>query len=118
MRAYEVMAIIAPTLDEAAVETAVDKIAHLIEDRGGVVDKVNRWGKRRLAYVIAGQNDGFYVVYDFQADSSAVAELDRVLRLSEDVLRHLITSRELLPAPADEPEVAAEPEAEQVPAEG
>jgi small subunit ribosomal protein S6 len=123
VRAYEAMLLFAPTLDEAGVQAAVDRVARVIADRGGVVDRVNPWGKRRLAYEVDGHHEGSYVVLDFHAEQPAVAELERVLRLNDEVLRHIVVRPEEVPAPAAESapaapaaEAAAEPAAAPEPA--
>ena len=87
MRAYEVMVILEPSLDERTIEPSLDKYLNVIRKDGGSVDKVDIWGKRRLAYDIAKKSEGIYAVVDLQAEPATVKELDRQLNLNEAVLR-------------------------------
>ncbi|WP_027717108.1 30S ribosomal protein S6 [Desulfovirgula thermocuniculi] len=90
MRSYETMYILKPELSEEAVGELVDKFKNLVENHGGEVTKLEKWGKRRLAYEIAHRREGFYVVMQFKAAPEVAQELDRVFRITEDVLRHII----------------------------
>lgn len=90
MRPYEVMIIFDPTLEEEAVRAEVDRSAELIRARGGAPGRVERWGKRRLAYEIRRQREGSYVVLEAQAEPSVMAELSRALTLADGVLRHKV----------------------------
>lgn len=87
MRQYELMLILDPNIDERTVAPAVDKLLGVIRDEGGSVEKVDVWGRRRLAYAIAKRGEGIYAVVDLKAQSSTVSELDRQLRINETVLR-------------------------------
>lgn len=87
MRQYEVMVILDPNLDERTVGPNLDKMLGVISQQGGKVDKVDIWGRRRLAYEIAKQNEGIYAVVDLTAEPDTVSELDRQLGLNESVLR-------------------------------
>ncbi|AIT62064.1 30S ribosomal protein S6 [Corynebacterium doosanense CAU 212 = DSM 45436] len=87
MRHYETMIILHPTQDERTVAPSLDKYLDIIRKDGGTVDKVDVWGKRRLAYPINKQEEGIYIVLDLHCESESVKELDRVLNLSETVLR-------------------------------
>ena len=89
VNAYEVMYIVKPVEDEAC-EAVVAKFEKLITANGGNVEKTDRWGKRRLAYEIQDLNEGIYVLVTFQADAAAVKELDRVMKITDEVLRHMI----------------------------
>ncbi len=84
---YELMVILDPELDERTVAPSLDKFLTVITKSGGTVDKVDIWGKRRLAYEIKKKAEGIYAVIDFTATSAASDELDRQLGLSEAVLR-------------------------------
>lgn len=90
MRAYELMYIVRPDLDEESTKAVIERFQNLITEQGGQVEKVDEMGKRRLAYEINGFNDGYYVVVNFKGESGLTAELERQLRLSDQVLRHLI----------------------------
>lgn len=89
MKAYEIMYIVKPTTDEL-FEEVNDKFKTLIESNGGVIEKLDRWGKKRLAYEINGFNDGLYVLVTFNAESVCVKELDRVMKITDEILRHMI----------------------------
>ncbi|MDI6630809.1 MAG: 30S ribosomal protein S6 [Bacillota bacterium] len=94
MRRYETMFILRPGLEQEALDAAVERFKGVLEEQGGTVERIDRWGKRRLAYEIAKEKEGYYVVMDFQAEPPAVKELDRVFKLSGNVLRHLIILRD------------------------
>ena len=87
LRAYEVMVILEPSLEERTIEPSLDKYLNVIRKDGGSVDKVDIWGRRRLAYEIAKHAEGIYAVVDVKAEPASVAELDRQLGLNESVLR-------------------------------
>lgn len=95
---YELMYIARPTLDEQALATLNDKVDKFITNAGGQVLKREDWGKRRLAYPIAKQTEGFYSVLQIQLPPTAVRDLERNLKLAEDVLRHLIVKVDAPPA--------------------
>ena len=90
MRPYEVMIIFDPTLDDETVRTEVDRSTELIRSRGGQPGRVERWGKRRLAYEIRRHREGSYVVLEAQAEPAAMADLGRALTLADGVLRHKV----------------------------
>ncbi len=87
MRHYELMVILDPSLDERTVAPSLDTFLNVVRQDGGKIDKVDVWGKRRLAYEIAKHSEGIYAVIDISATPAAVAELDRQLGLNESVLR-------------------------------
>ena len=94
MKAYEVMLLIDPSLDEEAHAAVVDKASGVITSQGGVVDSSEDWGKRRLAYEVNGLTDGAYTVVHFHASPESVAELDRVLHITDPVARFMIVRRD------------------------
>ena len=94
MREYELMFIIRPDLDEEKNDAVIAKFNTLLETQGAVEIKVEKWGKRRLAYEIADQREGFYVVINFKSGTAAVHELERVLKITDEVLRHLLVNTE------------------------
>jgi small subunit ribosomal protein S6 len=94
MRHYEVMVILDPTLDERTVAPSLDTFLNVIRTSGGNVEKVDIWGKRRLAFEIKKHTEGIYAVLDVNADPDAVKELDRQLGLQESVLRTKVLRRE------------------------
>jgi small subunit ribosomal protein S6 len=87
MRPYEIMVILDPTLDERTVAPSLEAFLNVIRKDGGTVDKVDIWGKRRLAYEILKHEEGIYAVIDVKAQPATVSELDRQLSLNESVLR-------------------------------
>ena len=87
MHQYELMVILDPELDERIVAPSLDKFLNVVRNDGGTIDKVDVWGRRRLAYEINKKAEGIYAVVDFTANASATAELDRQLKLSEAVMR-------------------------------
>ena len=90
MRPYEVMVIFDPALEEQAIQARVDESTSLIESRGGDPGRVERWGKRRLAYEIRHQRDGYYVLMAASAEPDTMNELGRSLLLADDVLRYKV----------------------------
>jgi len=87
MRRYEMMIILDPGLEEATIQPSLDQFLTVIRDGGGSVDKVDVWGRRRLAYDIDKKSEGIYAVIDMLAEPDTVRELDRQLSLNEAVLR-------------------------------
>lgn len=87
MRQYEVMIILDSSLDERTVAPSLDTFLNVIRKDGGSVDKVDVWGKRRLAYEINKQSQGIYAVIELKAEPDTVKELDRQLGLNESILR-------------------------------
>jgi len=87
MRQYELMVILDPEIEERTVAPSLDKYLSVVTTAGGSVDKVDIWGKRRLAYDIKKRSEGIYAVVDFTAEPDMAKELDRQLRLNEAVLR-------------------------------
>lgn len=93
MKAYELLFFVAPSIDEEIRTAVMKRIETTIADANGTVDNVDNWGKRKLAYEINGLTDGDYTLIDFHADPADVAELDRVLRITDAVVRHMIVKR-------------------------
>ena len=87
MRDYEMMIIIDPTVDERNLGIFVDKLLQVVPAEGGSVEKVDIWGKRRLAYDINKRSEGIYVVVDMKSTPATAQELDRQLGLNEVILR-------------------------------
>jgi small subunit ribosomal protein S6 len=90
MTLYEVTYILRPSLEESEVEARANSIAEIVKNQGGEVSTVERLGKKRLAYEIKDVREGNYVVMQFKSEAAASKELDRQLKLHEDVLRALI----------------------------
>ena len=87
MRRYELMVILDPDLEERTIAPSLDQFLNVIRQDGGSVEKVDIWGRRRLAYEIQKKAEAVYAVVDLTANPSAVKELDRQLNLNEAVLR-------------------------------
>jgi len=87
MRHYELMVILDPSVEERAVAPLIENFLNVIRTGGGKVEKIDTWGRRRLAYEINKQSEGIYSVIDLKATPEVVKELDRQLSLSESVLR-------------------------------
>jgi len=84
---YELMVILTPEIDERQVAPTLDKFLKVITNDGGSIENVDIWGKRRLAYEIQKKNEGIYAVVNFTATSAATQELDRQLKLNEQIMR-------------------------------
>jgi small subunit ribosomal protein S6 len=108
MRAYELMVIIDGALDDAAVDATVARITEQISAKAGEIKTTDRWGRRRFAYEIDHKHEGAYVVYEVLAEAGALDDLERQLRLADDIVRHKLirlpdreaARRGLLGAPA------------------
>ena len=87
MRAYELMVILNPEVEDRAVEPSLSKFPEIVTSEGGSIDNVDIWGRRRLAYEIQKKSEGIYAVVNFTATPETAAELDRVLNLNESVMR-------------------------------
>ena len=94
MKAYEVMLILDPSLDEEVVTATLDKAKGVITNGSGTIDAEDPWGKRKLAYEIGKLTEGDYALVDFHTAPGAIAELDRVLRITDPVIRFMLVHRE------------------------
>lgn len=92
MRNYELLFILKPEMEEEKIQAALDKYTAIITDGQGEVANVDKWGKRRLAYEIQDFQDGFYILVTFKSEPAVVKELDRVLKIQDDVLRFMIVN--------------------------
>lgn len=93
MNKYEVLYILAPGLDEAEINAQVDKFSKLVTASGGEAE-VNKWGMKKLAYPIDYKNEGYYVLMTFTGGPDLPAELERQMRISDPVMRFLVTKPE------------------------
>jgi small subunit ribosomal protein S6 len=120
LRDYEALYIVRADLDDDKVQAVVQRVNTLIERSGGAVERTNLWGKRKLAYEVKHQKEGAYVLQDFRIDPQRIPELEAALKITEEVLRHLIVRKPekaapvtaVVPPPAEvvlEP-ISAEPE--------
>jgi small subunit ribosomal protein S6 len=88
MRAYELMVIIPGDLDDSDLGAALQRVEERITARGGTIASTDKWGKRRFAYEIDHRHEGFYVVYEIVTEGGDLGDLERQLRLADDVVRH------------------------------
>lgn len=93
MNKYELMFIV-NVADEEKIKAAVQLVQDTVKRIGGTVDKVDEWGKRTLAYEVKKQHEGYYVVVNFQADPAQITELDRIIKIREEIIRHIIIKLE------------------------
>ena len=114
MHQYEVMVILDPTVEEKTVEPSLDKFLNVIRTAKGTVDRLDIWGRRRLAYEIQKKSEGIYAVINLTCSSEAVIELDRQLRLSEAVMRTKVLRAEDVQFSITPVEFAAEKPAKKV----
>ncbi len=89
-RKYEALYIVKPELADPDVQKIADKFKTVVEEKGGSVDKAGKWDKRKLAYEVKGYKEGNYVLMNFEAPTQLPAELNRLMRISDDIIRHRI----------------------------
>jgi len=94
MKAYELLYIIRPDLDEEATTALVDRLSGLVATNGGDNLTVEKWGKRRLAYEIDDYKDGQYILMNFEGEGRTSKEIERVMKISEDVIRFLTVRKD------------------------
>lgn len=94
MKAYELLLLLNPSLDEESRAALLEKIQGVITADGGVVDNVDAWGKRKLAFELDKLTEGDYTLIDFHTAPAAIAELDRVLHITDPVVRYMLVRRE------------------------
>jgi len=102
LREYELFYIVRPDLEEEQVRVAMDDVSNMVAGHGGEVMKSSLWGRRRLAYTIAGFTDGFYVLKEMALPADKLRDLERQLKLDERVIRQLITLRQVFLLPEGE----------------
>ncbi|MCW2276690.1 30S ribosomal protein S6 [Heliophilum fasciatum] len=94
MRNYEAMILIRPGIDEETYTAVVDKFSNLITQQGGELVKVEKWGKRRLQYEINRHKEAFYLLVYFKGEPAVSQELERVMKISDDIIRFLVIRKE------------------------
>ena len=94
MRDYELGIVLSPEASEEQTKAILDRVSQVVQTNGGVVVKVNAWGRRRLAYPIERHRDGLYYFLDLSLTPQTVLEVDRNLKVTEEVIRHLIVKRD------------------------
>jgi small subunit ribosomal protein S6 len=92
MRNYELVCIVQPELDETAFKDAIERVQSWVTESGGSVDKVEIWGRRKLAYIIRKQREGQYVLLNLSLDPKSASDLERNIRYLEPVMRHMLTA--------------------------
>jgi small subunit ribosomal protein S6 len=95
LRRYELMVILDPDLEERTIAPSLDTFLNVVRQGGGTVEKVDVWGRRRLAYEIDKKVEGIYAVVDLSADPAVMKELDRQLNLNESILRTKVLRPEI-----------------------
>lgn len=94
MRHYETLFIINPDLSEEETASVVEKFSAILTDRGSNLVKVDQWGRRRLAYEVKKFNKGFYVLFEYGATPEAVAEMERIFKIDERIIRYLTVKKD------------------------
>ncbi len=94
MRKYEVMYIIRPNIDDEAKKALVERFSGILTDNGAEITNVKEWGKRRLAQEINDFRDGYYMILNVMSNPEAVSEFDRLAKISEDIIRHIVVKEE------------------------
>ncbi len=93
MNSYELLYIIDNEISDEAKEAVIAKISAVISDNGGTIDNVDKWGTRKLAYPINYKSEGYYVLVNFTAEPTLPAELERVMRITDSVIRFLVVKK-------------------------
>lgn len=91
MQKYEGAFILLSNLEEEVRKAELEKVKNIITERQGTIEKVNEWGQRRLAYEINKKRDGYYVIMNFTSNADTVNEIDRICKISDNFIRHMIT---------------------------
>lgn len=91
MRKYELVCLVQPDLDEAAFNAVIERVKGRVAESGGSVDKVDVWGKRRLAYMIRKQRESNFLIFNLSLQPTAISALEQDLRYTEAVMRHMLT---------------------------
>jgi small subunit ribosomal protein S6 len=99
LRDYEILYIVRADLEDDKVQDIIKRVNTIIEKAGGTAERTNVWGKRKLAYEVKHQKEGSYVLQDFQIGPDRVPELEAALKITEEVLRHLVVRKPDKPTP-------------------
>ncbi|ANB55751.1 ribosomal protein S6 [Anoxybacillus sp. B7M1] len=94
MRKYEIMYIIRPNMDDEGRKAVVERFNGILTENGAEITNVKEWGKRRLAYEINDFRDGYYMIVNVMSEPKAVQEFDRLAKISEDIIRHIVVKEE------------------------
>ena len=90
MNKYEVLYIVNASLDDAAKEATIEKYSALVTANGGEVESVDKWGVKKFAYPIDYKNEGYYVLMNFTANPDLPAEMERQMKISDDIIRYMV----------------------------
>lgn len=93
MNKYELLFIIDNSVADEAKEAIIAKMSQLVTDNGGSVEKVDKWGAKKLAYPINFKEDGYYVLMNFECEPALIAEMERQLRINDQVMRHMVVKK-------------------------
>ncbi|MZP29911.1 30S ribosomal protein S6 [Heliobacterium undosum] len=94
MREYEAVVLVRPNLEEEALQGVMDKFVNLIPQQGGEIVKVDKWGKRRLQYEVKKFKEAFYFLMNFKGEPAVAHELERVMKISDDIIRFLVVRKD------------------------
>jgi len=94
LKTYELVVVFDPSLEEEAVDKELSKITSLLEKEKCEVSNVDKWGIRKLAYPIKKQESGYYIIVYFNGKSGVISELDRINKINDKILRHLVVKSE------------------------
>jgi small subunit ribosomal protein S6 len=94
MRRYETIFIVRPNVAEGEIETAINKTVSIIEGDGGTIIRIDKWGLKKLAYLIKKESQGFYVYVDYAGVPAAVSEIERIFRIDDRILKYLTVKME------------------------
>lgn len=93
MKNYEVLYIIENSVSDEGKENLINKFSSLVTDNGGSVAKIDKWGTKKFAYPINYKTEGYYVLMEFESEPTLPAEMDRQMRISDDIIRSMITAK-------------------------
>ena len=93
MNKYEVLYILDTKIDDAAKDALIEKFKGVVEAAGGTVEKVDKWGVKKLAYEINFKSEGYYVLMDFTANADLPQELERQMRIADEVMRFIVVKK-------------------------
>lgn len=93
MNKYETIFIINSNLEESAIKGVIEKFSNLI-NTNGKVESVDEWGKRKLAYPMKKQTEGYYVLINFEAEPSEIAELERIYRITDEIIKFIVVKKD------------------------
>lgn len=95
MHPYEILVVLDPSIEgDEAIDALLSRFVNIIVDGGGELENVDKWGKRRLAYEIDGNTEGYYAVMNFRAEAAVAAEIERIMKITDGVIRHLLVRRD------------------------